>query len=622
MEAASFHAGAPVDLRYVPPAELERIRALDDPVARAAAFADACRINALSSIMEAGSGHIGTSFSVMELLAWLHLSVLEGDDVAFSSKGHDAPAVYAVLAGTGRLEFDLLHRLRRIDGLPGHPDVHAVPAVQTNTGSLGMGVSKAKGFARAARLAGRRRRVFVITGDGELQEGQFWESLGQAANEGFGEITVVVDHNKIQSDTWVEHVSDLGDLEAKVAAFGWAVDRCDGNDVGAVAAALGGLLDGAPDRPKLLVADTVKGSGVRGFEPHDLERSGQALYAYHSGAPQPGEYDAAIAELHGRLSERLGRDVALERSQTPRRPAPATPQRLVAAYGEALAAAGAREQRLVALDADLYLDCGLIDFRTRFPERFVECGIAEQDMVSQAGGLALGGALPAVHSFACFLVPRAGEQVYNNASERTKVIYGGFLAGIVPGGPGHSHQSVRDIALMGSVPGMACLEPATADEARRCVEWAVDEADGPVYLRFVSVPWELGFEPPPARPLVRGRGRVIREGDGAAIVCTGPVLLSQAWAAAERLGDVAVIALPWLRDVDGAWLEQATGGAPVLVLDNHVARGGQGDAVRDALGRPVAIGAVEGIPAGGTNDEVLRHHGLDADGIAARLEAL
>src|ERR1700742_4203670 len=204
MEAATFAAGAPIALTYVPPAELERIRLVEDPIARAAALADANRINALSSIMEAGSGHIGTSFSVADILAWLHLEVLEADDVCFSSKGHDAPAVYAALAGVGKIEFDLLHRLRRMGGLPGHPDIAAVPAVQTNTGSLGMGISKAKGFARAARLAGARRRVFVVTGDGELQEGQFWESLGQAASEGFSEITAIVDHNKLQSDTWVE----------------------------------------------------------------------------------------------------------------------------------------------------------------------------------------------------------------------------------------------------------------------------------------------------------------------------------------------------------------------------------------------------------------------------------
>ena len=243
MEAATFAVNAPIALTYVGPAELERIRAIEDPVARAAAFADANRINALSSIMEAGSGHIGTSFSVADILAWLHLSVLEGDDVCFSSKGHDAPAVYAALAGAGKLDFELLHKLRRGDGLPGHPDIHATPQVFTNTGSLGMGVSKAKGFARAARLDGTRRRVFVITGDGELQEGQFWESLGQAANEAFGEITVIVDHNKIQSDTWVEHVSDLGDLEAKGRAFGWAVARCDGNDMAALSQTLTELLE-------------------------------------------------------------------------------------------------------------------------------------------------------------------------------------------------------------------------------------------------------------------------------------------------------------------------------------------------------------------------------------------
>jgi transketolase len=383
------------------------------------------------------------------------------------------------------------------------------------------------------------------------------------------------------------------------------------------------LLAREPERPKLVVADTVKGAGAMVFEPHDLEHSGTALYAFHSGAPDPDRYEAALAEILGRLRERLGGEVELEEAPAPRRQAPSAPQKLVDAYGSALADAAGREERLVALDADLYLDCGLIPFRERCPERFVECGIAEQDMVSQAGALALGGMLPAVHSFACFLTPRASEQVFNNASEGTRVLYAGMLAGIVPGGPGHSHQSVRDIALMGSVPGMACLEPATEEETRRCVEWAVFEADGPVYVRFVSVPWELGFEPPcAAGPLQRGRGTVVREGERAAIVCTGPVLLSQAWVAAEEAGDVAVIALPWLRDVDGAWLAEVTGGAPVLVLDNHVARGGQGDAVRAALDRPVEGIAVEDIPACGANEEVLRHHGLDAASIAARLRAL
>jgi transketolase len=619
MEAATFAVDAPLRLRYVPPAELARIRALDDAIARASAFADACRVNALSSIMEAGSGHIGTSFSVMEILSWLHLEVLAGDDVAFSSKGHDAPAVYAVLAGVGKLDFELLHRLRRLDGLPGHPDIAAVPAVTTNTGSLGMGVSKAKGLARAARMRGDSpRRVFVVTGDGELQEGQFWESLGQAANEGFGEITVIVDHNKIQSDTWVEHVSALGELEAKVTAFGWATARCDGNDMAGFAQTLREVLAREPDRPKLVVADTVKGSGVRLFEPHGLQRSGTSLYAYHSGAPSPEEYEAALAELLDRLRDRLGREPEVLEADIPERARPSAPQKLVAAYGEALADAAAREPRLVALDADLYLDTGLIPLRGRFPERFVECGIAEMDMVSQAGGLALGGLLPAVHSFACFLTPRANEQIFNNATEGTKIIYTGSLVGLVPGGPGHSHQAVRDIALMGCVPGMACLEPASDHEARLCVDWAVDEATGPVYIRLVSVPWDLGFEPPRGERLVPGRGTVARADGDAVFVCTGPVLASQAW----LVEGAALVLLPWLRDVDGDWLAQVAGDRRIVVLDNHWVAGGQGDAVRAALpGTAVEVWGVDRVPACGTNDEVLRAHGLDAASLAQRLAA-
>src|SRR5205085_9178743 len=102
---------------------------------------------------------------------------------------------------------------------------------------------------------------------------------------------------------------------------------------------------------------------------------------------------------------------------------------------------------------ELIKDCGLSPFSKKYPARFIECGIAEQDMVSMAAGMARRGVLPAVHSFACFLAARPNEQIYNQASERSKVIYVGSLAGLLPGGPGHSHQSVRDISALGGVPG-------------------------------------------------------------------------------------------------------------------------------------------------------------------------
>src|SRR5438477_4455180 len=209
-------------LRFVPLEDCRRIAALDaDPAERAAAFADACRLNALYMIERAGSGHPGTTFSSLDIVSWLHLEVLGGGDRYFSSKGHDAPGLYAALTALGRLDFELIHSLRRLNGLPGHPDVAATPQVVTSTGSLGMGISKARGFVLADRLLGRTGNVYVLTGDGELQEGQLWESLQPTANRGLREITVIVDRNRVQSDTWVSKVSDLGELEARISAFGW-----------------------------------------------------------------------------------------------------------------------------------------------------------------------------------------------------------------------------------------------------------------------------------------------------------------------------------------------------------------------------------------------------------------
>jgi transketolase len=621
-------------LRYAPLAECARIAGLDaDPVERAAAFADVCRLNALYMIERAGSGHPGTTFSSIDVVAWLHLEVLREEDRYFSSKGHDVPGLYAVLTALGRLDFGLIHELRKLDGLPGHPDVAATPQVVTSTGSLGMGISKARGFVLADRALGRSGRVYVLTGDGELQEGQLWESLQPTANRRLSEVTMIVDRNRVQSDTWVSHVSDLGELEEKFRAFGWAVASCDGHDLRDFADTLAAF--GDEERPQVVIANTRKGAGVSFMEPHDLPRTDTALYGFHSGAPTEDEYERALAEIQSRLDERLARAGAEPIHLVPAEPpehrsAPKERQRLVPTYGEALIAAAEQEPRLVALDADLRLDTGLVGFRERFPERFFECGIAEQDMVSQAGAMALAGLIPVCHSFACFLSTRPNEQIYNNATERSKVIYVGSLAGLVPGGPGHSHQSVRDISALGAVPGMALIEPFSEHEVRAAVDWAVHRAHGPTYLRLVSVPWALGFEPPAIEELSPGRGTMLRSAGDVLFVAAGPVMVAAGWHAAEALAgdgvEAGLVALPWLRDVDGVWLADAANGAAIVTLDNHYVTGGQGDAVLAALAADAPEAAarvhkigVTSIPKSGGNDEVLRAHGLDADGIAAQV---
>lgn len=621
------------DLYFVDQPEFQRIGKLPMAAeARAALFATLCRINTLYLIKHAGSGHIGSSFSSLDIVAWLMLNEVneETGDVYYSSKGHDVPGFYAVLLGLGRLPFDKIHTLRRLHGLPGHPDV-GTPGIVANTGSLGMGVSKAKGMVTANRLRGRDGRVFVLTGDGELQEGQFWESLPSAVHQGMGEITVIVDHNKVQSDTLVSRVNDLGDLEAKFRAYGWQVCRCDGHDLAALRACLKECA-AITDRPQVIIADTIKGRGVS-FMEHTAMASDQRLYRFHSGAPDDDAYRRAAEELLAQANAQLQACgvAALRVEKRTHVPPPSLSgmQRLIPAYSEALVQEAEQNSAIVALDADLAMDCGLLPFEQRYPRRFIECGIAEQDMVSQAGALALKGFLPVVHSFACFLSARPNEQIYNNATEHTRVIYVGSLAGLLPGMPGHSHQAVRDIASLGAVPGLTMLQPSCEQEVAPALRYCTSEAEGSSYLRLVSIPCAVPYRLPENYRLKQGRGVVLREGGDGVLIGYGPVMLTQAWHAARELEErrglrLRLINLPWLNRVDAAWLrEEVRGCRWLFTLDDHYVAGGQGQLIAAelaglALMQPPQIHhfGVREIPQCGQHDEVLRAHGLDAVSLA------
>lgn len=627
-------------IRFVPPAESDRIRnGIRDRYARSRVLADIARVNTLSMIEYAGSGHVGTSFSAMDVLTWLWTEVLAdpapqaagGGDRYFSSKGHDVPGLYALLIGLGRLDATNLTALRRLGGLPGHPDV-SIPYMIVNTGSLGMGISKARGMVIANRLDGTPGRIFVLTGDGELQEGQFWESLQPTANGRFSEITVIVDHNKMQSDTFVDRVSDLGDIEGKVRTFGWAVDRCDGHDPEAIEAALTRLA-GAGDRPRLLVADTVKGRGVSFMESGAVADDG--LYRFHSGAPSVEHYEAGLSEMVARIDAALAAvgqtPLALDEVPVPVRTVPEAPQRLINAYAEELVSLGRTHPEIVALDGDLMVDTGVLAFAREFPDRFIECGIAEQDMVSQAGALALKGKLPIVHSFACFLSTRPNEQIYNNATERSKVIYHASLAGLLPSGPGHSHQSVRDISALGSVPGLVHIQPGNDAETRLALRWAVEENPDSTYLRLTSVPVDVPYRLPDDHHLVIGRGTRIRDGRDGVVLAYGPVMLSEAFRAAEILEShgrsLAVYDLPWLNRIDDLWLADALRDQPGLfIVEDHYPELGLSAFVaqallRTGLGVPTHVYGVDGIPVSGQNHEALDHHGLSAERLAERISA-
>jgi transketolase len=622
------------ELYFLPQEQFARVRRLNAPSAEVVAlYADMARLNALYMIARAGSGHIGSSFSALDIVSCLYLTELDygRGDRYFSSKGHDAPALYAVLIGEGILPEHMLHSLRRVDGLPGHPDI-STPGIVANTGSLGMGISKAKGLVAANRLAGREGRYFVLTGDGELQEGQIWESLVSAGGIG-GDLTVIVDHNKFQSDFAVDRTSSLGDLEAKFASFGWHVMRVDGHDTGTLIRAFETLR--AIDRPKVLIADTIKGRGVSFMEGTAID-SDVEMFRYHSGAPSADEYRRAVEELEELIRRRLAAIGAapptIERVEKPTGAAPTTnPVLLFGSYTGALEKAAERHEELVVLDADLIRDMGLLPFAERFPRRFFECGIAEQDMVSRAGGMALGGLLPVVHSFSCFLSSRPNEQIYNNATEGKKIVYVGGLSGILPAGPGHSHQSLREISAVGGIPNLVMVEPCCPEEVPLLFDWCVDQYDGPSFLRLVSLPYVTNARLPANYMPRLGIGAPLRGGRDGTIITAGLVMVAEALVAAALLEadgiSFGVVNLPWLNRVDRDWLAALATRSPVLVtLDNHFRAGGQGEMILAKLAqipvrpmpRCLAIG-VEATPPSGRNDEVLAALQLDAQGLAGRI---
>jgi transketolase len=652
-----------VEIKIIPVSEFGRVRqATLDKFDKLALMADMCRANTLAEVKRAGSGHLGSSFSAMEIVALLYFSEMNvaelgidhpDRDIYFSSKGHDVPGLYSVLYSLGILPPDQLMKLRRIDGPCGHPDV-GTPGIEVNSGSLGMGISKGKGMAFAKSLAGRGGRIFVMTGDGELQEGQIYETLQSAVHQKITNLNVIVDHNKVQSDKPVSEIVSLGDLEAKFRAFGWHVARCDGHDLRALDRALTEFKTIA-DKPKILIADTIKGRGVSFMEHPQALADGKGFYRWHSGAPDDVSFAAGYEEIVNRINDRLAgfglSPLVLEvvppegQAASPRnalgepvsaggevkKASAVSNEYVVEAFGQALVEVAAERKDLVVLDADLSADCRLRKFEFTYPDRFIENGIAEQDMVSMAGGLARQGLLPVVNTFASFLAARANEQIYNNACERTRIIYVNHYSGVIPAGPGQSHQSIRDISLLGSLPNFVILQPANAAETRMAVEYCVNEATDNCVLRLIISPSPRLLELPADYRLTFGRGVALTEGTDAVLFAYGPVMIHEALVAAERLAErgfgLRVINMPWLNRVDAAWLNQTLEGMySIYVLEDHAPVGGLGDSLLNVMaanglmnGRRFEKFGIEGYPAWGTPSEALKFHGVDGASVAERI---
>jgi transketolase len=635
-----------IEIRLIPQKEFRRVRTANiDKHAKLHLLADMCRANAIASVKRAGSGHLGSSFSSLDIVATLYFAEMNiaevgishpDRDIYFSSKGHDVPGHYAVLYALGIIPEEQFINLRRHGGTHGHPDV-SIPGIEANSGSLGMGISKAKGMAWAKKAKGFGGRVIVMTGDGELQEGQIWESLQTATHQKITNLIVIVDFNKFQSDKAVKHIIDLGDLESKFKVFGWHVERCNGHDTAALVNVFA-KLKGITDKPKVVIADTIKGKGISFMEgPTELSDE-KFLYQWHAGAPDDDAFEAGYRELTeniNRLLQNAGLEaltsIVIETRQKNRVRLKDTAEKVVTAYGEALVEVAADREDVVVLDADLSADCGLRLFERTYPQRFIESGIAEQDMVSTAGGLALQGLLPIVNSFGVFLAARANEQIYNNATEKTKIIYTCHYAGLIPAGPGKSHQSVRDISLFGALPNCILIEPANGIETKAALKWCVNEAADSCMLRLAISPSPRQISLPGNYRFTLGQGTVIIDGRDAVLFAYGPVMLNEAMTAAGTLLEhnfsLKVVNLPWLNRLDEEWFNKSIADCDtVFVLDNHSQYGGLGDQILNTAQKIEAARSkryikfgLDEYPACGTPPEVLTYHKLDGKSIAATI---
>lgn len=619
------------------------------------------RANSIVAVKRAGSGHLGSSFSAMDIVTHLYhkeMNILikglasRDRDIYFSSKGHDVPGLYALLYSTGILPVEKLLALRRLDGLDGHPDV-GIPGIEANSGSLGMGISKGRGIAWAKQHLGLGGRVFVLTGDGEWQEGQNFEALQAGAAQSLGNLIVIIDHNAVQSDRKISQIVPLGDLDRKLRSFGWHIARCNGHDHRELADVFREFRT-IEDKPKLLIADTIKGRGVSFMEHPQALQEGNGYYLWHSGAPSDEEFVRAYGEILARINRSMqelglgevetrvvqsdgtiGLGVSLvgeTDSKGDNKPTLKSQAEFVAdAYGAALVELAQERKDIVVLDADLAADCRVRQFELTFPDRFIECGIAEQDMVSMAGGLARQGLLPVVNSFASFLTSRANEQIYNNATEKSKIIYVNHYAGLIPAGPGKSHQSLRDIALVSTLPNMTVLQPGTPVEARMVLEHAVLEIKENCLIRLAIGPCPRHIELPAGYSFSFGKGVSLTEGNDAVLFAYGPVMLNEALSAAEALQTqgfgLQVINMPWLNRVDVMWLAQiVTSHRNVFVLEDHCTVGGLADFLLPVLHEHNLLGertfqkfGVDGYPACGTPIEALRYHQLDGISMAKRI---
>ena len=587
----------------------------------------------LTSTTKAGSGHVTSSLSAVDLMTVLFFDKLRfnlkkpsftNNDRLIFSKGHASPLFYALWAVAGAIKKSELLTLRKFGSrLEGHPTL-AFPFTEAGTGSLGQGLSIGLGMALNAKLDKLSYQTYVLMGDGEMAEGQVWEAMQLASHYKLDNLLAIVDVNRLgqSGETILGH--DLEKYAERCRAFGWEVVVVDGHDFREIDKALKTLRQ-TQGAPKIILARTFKGKYISFLENKDN---------WHGKSLNDADLEKALKEI-GEVDQKLVVElktpqkfkVASLKFKNYRRPTSidyklgeeiATRK----AYGDSLVKLGEMNPNVVVLDGDTKNSTYSEFFKNKFPERFFEMFIAEQNMVGAAIGLSRRGKIPFISTFAAFFT-RAFDQVRMANYSNANIKFVGSHAGVSIGQDGVSQMGLEDLAMFRSILGSIVLYPSDAISTEKLVQ-LMAEHFGIVYMRTTRAATPVIYDK--KESFVIGGSKVLRQSkkDVATIIAAG-ITLFEALKAYEELKKknifVRVIDLYSVKPVDKKTLLKAAKETErIIVVEDHYAEGGMGSAVLEALeGKfPVEIMAVRKIPKSGTPQELLDYEGISAKSIILR----
>ncbi|MBF0501406.1 MAG: hypothetical protein HQM09_14795 [Candidatus Riflebacteria bacterium] len=641
------------------------------------------RINILAGLCSAEHGWLGASFSCVELLAAIFtryvktpLISLDKRDSLVISKGHAVLTQYALLSGMGAFPVERMQDYKSLNGLPGHCD-RSVPGVDTDSGSLGLGLSKGIGISLMHHANGTSHRCFVLIGDGELQEGQLFEAFLTLKRHGLTGCIPIIDRNGLQSDSATADIKDSDDWAAVFRGIGLDVISFDGHRCSEIFSALDAAYNAT--RPTVLIANTIKGGGssYTAMSRATARRKG----IWHGRIPDGGEYLEITGELvkgagnsalmadfkawkenskndirkraHSRDTSRemhvpgesrhdhqKEANIAAPTAQTvvPNSERSDISATVVISTGEgftrALESLVNRFPGFVVLNADLEKSCRLSGFAAANPGRFFEVGISEQDMASIANGIGLAGGVGIVNTYASFY-KRCVDQVFSCAAEGVPAIFAGHYAGLDYFTDGKSHQSLNDVAIMRAVPGLDVFEPLSPDDADVLLETLLERMffdlkagrrSRPAYVRLHRTPASYpAFMP---EPIGQGGPRIFparspKMDKSRGMICAvSPHGLEIALDGQQRLAaegfDMDVAGFSAYVAPPDSFIRQLECSSIVVSIESHLTTGGLADILGASCARPILrMGAKELSGSVRTLADSYSRHGFNVGTLCA-----